>query len=82
MIAEYINPIIRGWINYFGKYNKEAIKYSLDCVERRIVKWAMCKFKRFRGHRRMGEKWLADVKKRESGLFAHWNNRNGNVVMS
>lgn len=42
----------------------------------------MCKFKRFRGHRRMAEKWLADVKKRESGLFAHWNNRNGNVVMS
>ena len=38
MIAECINPIIRGWVNYFGKYNAAAIKYSLDCVERRIVK--------------------------------------------
>ncbi|WP_242975029.1 group II intron maturase-specific domain-containing protein [Anaerovirgula multivorans] len=33
--------ILRGWINYFGKYNASAIKYTLDCVERRIVKWAM-----------------------------------------
>nr|WP_312579326.1 group II intron reverse transcriptase/maturase [Sedimentibacter sp.] len=82
MIAENINPIVRGWINYFGKYNVQAIKYSLDCVERRLIRWAMCKFKRFRGHRRMAEKWLSEVRKREPNLFAHWKYRNGNVVMS
>lgn len=31
IIAEIINPIIRGWINYFSKYNSQATKYSLDC---------------------------------------------------
>lgn len=35
MIAEELNPTIRGWINYFGKFNASAIKYSLDCVDRR-----------------------------------------------
>lgn len=80
MIAELINPIIRGWMNYFGKYNASAIKYSLDCVERRIVKWAMCKFKRFRGHRRRAEKWLVEVRRREPSLFAHWKFGNRNVV--
>ncbi|MBM7616188.1 group II intron maturase-specific domain-containing protein [Alkaliphilus hydrothermalis] len=50
MISEMVNPIIRGWINYFGKYNPSAMKYSLDCIDRRLVKWAMCKFKHFRGH--------------------------------
>ncbi|MTI70524.1 MAG: RNA-directed DNA polymerase [Firmicutes bacterium] len=82
MIAKLINPIVRGWINYFGKYNASAIRYSLNCVERRIVKWAMSKYKRFRGHRKRAEKWLAKIRKREPKLFAHWNYRNRNVVMS
>ncbi|AHM56105.1 hypothetical protein EAL2_808p04500 (plasmid) [Peptoclostridium acidaminophilum DSM 3953] len=72
IIAEIINPIVRGWMNYFSKYNPSAMKYSLDCVDRRLVKWAMCKFKHFRGHRRRAEKWLSEVKSREPGLFAHW----------
>ena len=82
IIAEVINPIIRGWINYFGKYNPQATKYSLDCVDRRLVKWAMCKFKRFRGHRKRAEKWLSEVKKREPNLFAHWQYHNRNIKMS
>jgi group II intron reverse transcriptase/maturase len=82
MIAEVINPIIRGWINYFCKYNPQATKYSLDCVDRRLVKWAMCKFKRFRGHRKRAEIWLSEMKKREPNLFTHWQYRNRSVVMS
>ena len=72
IIAEILNPMLRGWINYFGKFNPSAMKYTLQCVERRLVKWAMCKYKRFRGHRRRAEKWLASVRKREPKLFVHW----------
>ena len=72
MIAEILNPMLRGWINYFGKFNPSAMRYTLQCIERRIVKWAMCKYKRFRGHRRRAEKWLECVRKREPKLFAHW----------
>lgn len=82
MITEVVNPIIRGWINYFCKYNPQATKYSLDCADRRLVKWAMSKFKRFRGYRKRAEKWLSEVKKREPNLFAHWQYRNRSVVMS
>lgn len=38
MITEMINPIIRGWVNYFCKYNPQAAKYSLDCIDRRLVR--------------------------------------------
>lgn len=72
MIAEILNPLLRGWINYFGKFNPAAMKYTLQCIERRLVKWAMCKYKNFRGHRRRAEKWLLSVRKREPKLFAHW----------
>ena len=72
MIAEAINPTVRGWMNYFGAYNKSAMKGTLDVIQRRLIKWAMCKYKCFRGHRRLAEEWLYEVKKRESTMFAHW----------
>lgn len=72
MIAEMINPIVRGWLNYFTKYNPTAVKYSIDCLNRRLVKWAMSKYKRFRGHRRRAENWLKELAKRESNMFPHW----------
>lgn len=72
MIAEKLNPILRGWMNYFGKFNRSAMKRTLDCVQRRLIKWAMCKFKRFRKHRRRAEEWLLEVRKREPCMFAHW----------
>lgn len=72
IIAEILNPMLRGWINYFGKFNPSAMKYTLQVVERRLVKWAMCKYKNLRGHRRRAEKWLLSVRKREPKLFAHW----------
>ena len=72
MIAELLNPMIRGWMNYFGKFNPSAMKNTLQCIERRLIKWAMCKYKSFRGRRRRAEKWLSSIRKREPKLFAHW----------
>ena len=72
MIAEAINPTVRGWMNYFGAYNKSAMKGTLDVIQRRLIKWAMRKYKRFRDHRRRAEEWLYEVKKREPTMFAHW----------
>lgn len=72
IIAEMINPLVRGWMNYFGKFNPSAMRGTLQCIERRIVKWAMCKYKNFRGRRCRAEKWLCTIRKREPKLFAHW----------
>lgn len=72
IISEMLNPLIRGWMNYFSKYNPSAMKYTLQVIEGRIVKWAMSKYKHLRGRRQRAEKWLSQVKQREPGLFAHW----------
>ena len=72
MIAETMNPIVRGWMNYFGAFNRSAMKGTLDVIQRRLVKWAMCKYKRFRGHRTRAEEWLREIKRREPNMFAHW----------
>ncbi|MDD4680969.1 MAG: group II intron reverse transcriptase/maturase [Clostridia bacterium] len=72
MIAEMIRPIVRGWLNYFTKYNPSAVKYSIDCLNWRLVKWAMSKYKCFRGHRSRAENWLKELAKREPNMFPHW----------
>ena len=64
IIAEILNPLIRGWMNYFGKFNPSAMKGTLQCIDRRLVKWAMCKYKNFRGKRGRAEKWLCTVRQR------------------
>ncbi len=71
-LARMFNPIIQGWINYYGKYYKSALFPTLLCLDRRLVIWATRKFKRFRGHRRRAALWLSRVARREPNLFAHW----------
>lgn len=72
IIAEMLNPLIRGWMNYFGKFNPSAMRRTLQCIERRLIKGAMCKYKNFRSRRYRAEKWLCTVRQREPELFAHW----------
>ncbi|WP_427112137.1 group II intron maturase-specific domain-containing protein [Megasphaera sueciensis] len=38
MLAERMNPIVRGWLNCFTKYNPSAVKCTMNCLKRRLVK--------------------------------------------
>ncbi len=72
-IATYINPKVRGWINYYGRYYKSALKYNLYCLRRQLVKWAIRKYKRFKQHRwAQADKWLKAIARRNRTMFAHW----------
>jgi RNA-directed DNA polymerase len=66
------NPIIQGWINYYGRYYKSALYPTLRCLNRRLVMWATRKYKRLRGHRRRAEAWLDRIARKQPRLFAHW----------
>lgn len=72
VLSELLTPIIRGWINYFGKFNRFAIKYTMDCVNRRLARWAMYKHKGLRGRVTRAYQWLRELAKREPNLFPHW----------
>lgn len=74
IIAEMLNPLICGWMNYFRYFNPSAMGGTLQCIERRLIKWVMHKYKNFRGRRRRVEKWLRAVRRRVPKLFAHWSN--------
>lgn len=71
-LAQLLNPMIRGWTNYFGKFCPSAMHYTLYCVECRIVRWAMRKYRNLRRHYRRAFRWLKSVRERNPKLFAHW----------
>lgn len=71
-IAHRINPLLRGWINYYGRYAPSALAPLLRYVNQTLVAWARRKFKRFRGHKIRASCFLQKLVRRNANLFVHW----------
>jgi RNA-directed DNA polymerase len=71
-LARIINPIVQGWINFYGRFYKSMLFHVLRRINDRLVRWAMRKYKRLRGHYTRAVEWLAGVDRRAPVLFAHW----------
>ena len=71
-IAKQINPVIRGWLNYYGRYYRTAMYPILRQLQYALVRWAMRKYKRLRGHWLKATHWLGRIARREPRLIAAW----------
>lgn len=71
-LAAMINPYLKGWINYYGKYYKTGLHPLFKRLNERLSVWVTKKYKRFRGHRTRAKHWLGKVSKSIPHLFAHW----------
>lgn len=71
-LAFMFNRVIQGWINYYGRYYKSALLPVFKVLECRLVRWAMRKYKRLRGHQRKAAQWLRRIARKQPWLFAHW----------
>jgi hypothetical protein len=71
-LARQINPIVRGWINYYGRFYKSELIYVLNGINHYLMRWAMQKFKRLRRHRQRAWERLGYVASQYPNLFAHW----------
>ena len=71
-LARMWNPVLRGWIQYYGRFYKSELYPVFRHLNTILVRWAMRKYRRFRRHYRRAEYWLGGIARRESRLFAHW----------
>jgi RNA-directed DNA polymerase len=71
-LAQKVNAIVQGWINYYGRFYRSGLHPILRRINDDLVRWAKNKYKRLRGHPRRAKRWLVRVAKREPKLFAHW----------
>ena len=71
-IAAQFNPVIRGWINYYGRFCEEALVPLANHINERLRLWAAQKYERLRGNRGLSYDWLRKAYQSSPKLFAHW----------
>jgi group II intron reverse transcriptase/maturase len=71
-IAQQLNPLLRGWIAYYGRYAPSALYPVLRYVNQTLVAWAMRKFKRFKRHKVQASQFLERLATECVDIFVHW----------
>jgi RNA-directed DNA polymerase len=71
-LSRMFNPSIRGWVNYYGRYSKTALRRAFGPLNRRLVRWAQRKYQRLRRHQNQSTAWLKRVARTHAALFGHW----------
>jgi RNA-directed DNA polymerase len=71
VLAEWMNPVIRGWMNYYGKFYRTGLDGLLRRINTYLVRSARRKFKRLRSFKK-AKRWWNDLLRRQPNLFAHW----------
>jgi RNA-directed DNA polymerase len=69
-LARLINPVVTGWVNFYGRFYRSELTNLLDRLNRHLLRWACHKHKGL-GHRKARRR-LAEVARAYPGLFAHW----------
>lgn len=71
-LARMYNSKIRGWLVYYSRYYPTALHRTFRPLNRRLVRWAQQKYKRFRNHQGRAWQWLRRLAKSRPSLFPHW----------
>ena len=56
-LARMINPIVRGWMNYYGAFYPSALSTLLARINTYLMRWVRKKYKRLRPARKARERW-------------------------
>jgi len=72
-IAEILNPMIRGWIQYYGRHNLWALRtIVIRYIHQTLMRWAMRKYKKLKGKKTRAGEFLEKIYKKKPNLFVHW----------
>ena len=71
-LARFVNPVVRGWMNYYGRFYRSWCVQVLRHLDEALAAWVRRKFKRFRRRERASVHWLGRIARREPHLFVHW----------
>jgi RNA-directed DNA polymerase len=72
-VAAWINPIVAGWVNYYGRFYKSLlVSFLASRINPHLVKWARRKYKRLHQAPARARRRLAQIATATPGLFVHW----------
>jgi RNA-directed DNA polymerase len=70
-LARQINPIVRGWMQYYGAFTRSALYPLLQRINAYLVRWLRRKYRRQRPFKKAKACWQRIIRQ-QPRLFAHW----------
>lgn len=71
-ISRLHNPILRGWLEYYGRFYPSALYPVLRHFNKTLVAWAMRKYRQLKGHKTRASLFLEGIAERHPHMFVHW----------
>jgi hypothetical protein len=71
-LARLVNPVVRGWMNYYGRFYRSRCVQVLRHLNEALAAWARRKYKRLRRRERASMYWLGRIARRDPNLFVLW----------
>ncbi len=70
-LARRINPVVRGWMHYYGAYYRTVLHPLLQRINAYLMRWIRKKYKRLRAFKKAHPCWQR-ITRQYPRLFAHW----------
>jgi RNA-directed DNA polymerase len=70
-LAREINPVVRGWMQYYGAFYRSALYPLLKRINYYLVRWLRRKYRRFRSWKNLTACWER-IHAQYPGMFCHW----------
>ncbi|EOC9368011.1 group II intron maturase-specific domain-containing protein [Enterobacter asburiae] len=59
VMARWLNPMLRGWVKYYGCFYRSAMNCIATHVDLHLAKWIARKYKRVHGSLAQAYEWLS-----------------------
>lgn len=71
-ISRLHNPVLRGWLEYYGRFCPSAMYPVFRHFNKTLVAWARRKYRRFQRHKTRASLFVEKISERQPRLFVHW----------
>jgi RNA-directed DNA polymerase len=71
-LSNKLNPIVRGWIEYYGAFFQSELLFLARHIEMLIYRWVIRKYKKQGSHFKKADNWVKRIKTAKPNFFVHW----------
>ena len=72
VLVEWLQPVVRGWANYYGRFCPSHLYRALRMVDELLVRWALRKYTGRKKHAEWAWDWLKRLRSKKPTLLSHW----------
>ena len=72
VLVQWLQPVVRGWVNYYGRFCPSHLYRALRMVDELLVRWAL---RKYTGRKKQAEwawEWLKRLRSKQPTLLSHW----------